>query len=268
MNTKYILLLTVICFCYPLKHCLQSMKVCNMYTTTVSHCSFGMGNQCLECEENYSVSNDRSKCVNVPNCRYFSEDGKCSQCDFYYNFDTNGNCVLDSCLFYDANRRCIQCHLGYYLNSSSQCEKISIKYCEELNVNNNNKCDSCFVGFVVENGNCTFEDNNYIEGCEEKNTDGTCKTCKQNYNLNNGKCTFNNNCGESNQYEMCFACEEGYYLSDRSYHCVSMNGTKDTEDTDNENDSNTVSDDSTSNGNIVKGININFVLFYLFLALI
>ena len=53
---------------------------------------------------------------------------------------------------------------------------------------------------------------------------------------------------------MCFLCEDGYYLSDRSYKCYSMNGTKDTD---------TGSDDSKSNG-----ININFALIYLFLALI
>ena len=41
MNIKYILLLTLICFCYPLKHCLQCIKVCNMNTTSISHCSLG-----------------------------------------------------------------------------------------------------------------------------------------------------------------------------------------------------------------------------------
>ena len=58
MNIKYILLLTLVCFCYPLKHCLQSMKACNKIKISISHCKYAVGNQCLECEENYSPSND------------------------------------------------------------------------------------------------------------------------------------------------------------------------------------------------------------------
>ena len=255
MNIKYILLLTLVCFCYPLKHCLQSMKVCNQFKISISHCKLVVGNQCLECEENYSPSNDRRQCINVANCRYFSGDGKCEQCEFYYNFDTNGNCVLDSCLHRDENRKCYQCYPGFFLNNDNQCEKINIKNCDILKEDNNNECDDCYIGFELENGICKLENDNYIEGCENENADGTCNECKEYYNLNNGKCTFNNECKESDQYEMCFACEDGYYLSDRSYHCLSMNGTKDTDETD--------SDDSKSNG-----IKINFALIYLLLALI
>ena len=282
MNTKYILLITLVCFCYPLKHCLQGVKICNSYKISIPHCKEVLGNQCFVCEENYSVSNDRHECINIPNCRYFSEDGKCSNCNFYYNFDTNGNCVVDSCLLYDENRKCYQCYNGYILNNDRQCEKISVKYCAELDENNNNKCKDCYSSFKIENGNCVLENNNFIEGCEEKNTDGTCNKCNLYYDLNNGKCTFNNKCGESDIYEMCYLCEDGYYLDDLSKHCLSMDGTKDTDDTDDtddtndtdsdnksdSNDTNTVSDDSTSNGNIVKGININFALIYLLLALI
>ena len=257
MNIKYILLLTLVCFCYPLKHCLQSMKVCNKIKISISHCTLVLGNQCLECEENYSPSNDRSECINVANCRWFLEDGKCGNCEFYHNFDTNGNCVIDSCLFYDENRKCIQCYPGYTLNNDRQCEKINIKNCALLKEDNNNECEECFGFYELENGVCKLENNNYIEGCEIENADGTCEECNQYYNLNNGKCTFKNECKESDIYEMCFLCEDGYYLSDISYHCYSIDGTKDTDE------SGTDSDDSKSNG-----ININFALIYLFLALI
>lgn len=254
MNIKYILLLTLVCFCYPLKHCLQSMKLCNTIKIPISHCTLVLGNQCLECEENYSPSNDRSECINVANCRWFSEDGKCGNCDLYHNFDTNGKCVIDSCQSYDENRKCYLCYPGYTLNNDRQCEKINIKNCAYLKAGNNNECEECFTFFKLENGVCKLKNDNYIEGCESENADGTCKECNQYYNLNNGKCTFNNKCEESDQFEWCFVCEDGYYLSDRSYKCYSMNGTKDTDET---------GDDSKSNG-----ININFALIYLFLALI
>ena len=113
MSIKFIFLLAIVPFTYPLSHCIQTNKYCNPYSNPIiEHCLFGFGNTCLECKEGYSVSNYKTSCINVPNCKYFNEDnGKCEQCQFYYNLDSDGKCVKDYCLLYNNdNKKCMQCY--------------------------------------------------------------------------------------------------------------------------------------------------------------
>ena len=259
---KFILLLAIISFCYTKNHCLEVKKECLFYRSTVEHCLYGYGNICRKCEDNYSLSNDMTKCINVSNCIEFDENEKCEICDLYNNFDSNGNCVKDYCQIYqidnNGNSRCIQCYGGFILNNEDQCEKINITNCDYIE---NNVCTNCFLGYELENGKCIQR--NFIEGCATYNNDGTCKECYSYYTLNNGKCTFNNECEGSNLYEVCLSCEEGYYLNTVYFNCKSINGTKDEDLSSNEN--------SSSNGindNLAKGITFNFALICLFLALI
>ena len=121
MNSiKCILLLTLVSLSYQAFHCLDSFKTCNIYgSTTVSHCLLGAAYMCMQCEENYSLSNERTECLNVANCNYFDDEGSCPQCSYYYNFDSDGNCVRDNCLTYDSNKNCIQCYPRFYLNSKT-----------------------------------------------------------------------------------------------------------------------------------------------------
>ena len=154
MNIKQIILLSLVSFCYQASHCLEIKKACILYNsqpTTISHCILFRGNQCLQCEENYSVYNDGTKCVNIPNCQNFESEEKCQNCTSYYNFDSNGNCVKDYCLIYDSNKNCIQCYPRFQLNSEKKCEKINIDYCLQAE---GNTCIECAAGTKKINGNC------------------------------------------------------------------------------------------------------------------
>ena len=257
MNIKYFLLLTLISFSYPAFHCLFSQKVCYPYTKPqVSHCKMGFGNMCLECEENYSLSNDRTSCINFPNCKVFSDnvdEVKCSQCEMYYNFDSKGNCVKDYCQLYHEDGGCYYCYQGFFPNSNRQCEKINIDYCLKKD---GDKCAGCAIGTKLENGICKVE-TDFIEGCERKNSDGTCDECNEYYELNNGKCTFKNQCQGQSIYEMCLGCEDGYYLAtDRLYKCIGYDGSREN------------SGSNNADSNKVEGIKINLAFIYLLLALI
>ena len=263
LNIKYILLLTLVCFCYPLKHCLASIKDCRAYkkNPTIPNCLLEnyYSEVCNVCKNNYGLNYFKS-CESSPNC-YMYIDNKCGICIDYYNLDSNDNCVINFCKEYDLfdRSKCKTCYSGYYLNGLN-CAKINIKNCAELD--ENNKCSSCFSGYKLnEKNECELE--KFIEGCKEINTDGTCKECEVHYNLENGNCTFK--CNET-VYEKCLACEEGYYIS-KTFHCQSILGVIEEDSEAIVTDAVIISDDSSS-GNIIKGININFVLIYLLLALV
>ena len=291
MNIKQIILLSLVSFCYQASHCLQMQKTCNLYNSqpkTVSHCILVRGNQCLQCEENYSVYNDGTKCVNIPNCRVFDEEEKCESCAFYYNFDSNGNCVKDYCLQYDSNKNCIQCYPRFQLNSEKKCEKINIDYCLQAE---GNTCISCAFGTKEINGNCKIIEN-FIEGCKTYNNDETaCTQCEQNYELNNGKCTFTNQCQGLGVYEMCLGCDDDSYIDSTIYQCKRYDGVSENSNTNTDNgnngnnnggnsgsnnggnsDSNNGGNSDSNNGgksdNKAERINFNFGLIYLLLVLI
>ena len=253
MSIKFIFLLAIVPFIYPLSHCILGHKSCNTYyNPTIEHCSLIVGITCYICKEGYSVSNDGTRCINVPNCKYFNEDnGKCEQCQPYYSLDSDGKCVKDYCLYYNNdNKKCRECNLGFYLNNDLTCERISIPYCTELE---GETCTACSPRTTLENGRCKVE-SNFIEGCETYNSDGTCQKCIEYYEIKNGRCNFKNQCGNYPVLEMCLLCEDGYYLaSDRLYQCISYDGSKDS---------------VNANDNAAKRIKITFVLIYLLLALI
>ena len=251
LNIKYNLLLILVSFSYQAFKCLDTIKVCNPYSNpSIPHCTLGASNQCLSCEENYSPSNDRTKCINVPHCSYFDSQEKCSQCNFYYNFDSNGNCVKDYCITYH-NKTCIQCYQGFYLKNQ-KCERISIPYCLSLS---GETCSNCAPGTELVGNECKIK--SVIEGCNIYNSDRTaCLDCEDNYNLENGKCTFTNQCNGYPVLERCRACEDGYYVYSITYECIGYDGTKES---------------SNANGNSdnkAGRINLNLALFYSLLGLI
>ena len=102
MSIKYYLLVTLVAFSYQLSHCLQSYKMCNPFQNlNIPHCTIVTGDICRECEIGFSVSNDGKSCVNIPNCLSVNEEGECDQCERYYIFDDEGNCVHDYCQLYN-----------------------------------------------------------------------------------------------------------------------------------------------------------------------
>jgi len=209
LKTKYILLLAFLSFSYQLEHCLDKSKTCNLYyNPTVEHCILGAGNQCIECKENYSPSNDKSRCIKVANCKYFDDEDNCLQCNKYYNFNAERKCVPGACVTYDTDgKTCLNCDYAFYLKDGT-CQKIPIPYCLE---GDENRCTDCEDGATLENGKCTIP-TIFVEGCERYNSDRTCQRCREEYELKDGKCSFKNNCGEQPVIDICHFCEDGYYL--------------------------------------------------------
>ena len=283
MKIKFIFLVTLFSFSLQDNHCLHSQKSCNYYAyPLVPNCKLGAFNQCRQCEENFSLSNDRTKCINVPHCDYFNEEEKCTQCESYYNFDSNGNCVKDYCQLYydDDNTKCYICYLGFYLDKEYKCQKIDIPYCLQVE---GDTCISCAYGTDLVDGQCIVSDNyNQIEGCNTYNEDKTaCSRCEENYELSNGKCTFKNQCQGYPVYELCLSCEDGYYLYTQLYQCRAYDGTVENtssndndnksgnkaENNDNKSDNKTENNDNKSD-NKSERIFINFALVFLLLGLI
>lgn len=266
LNIKYFLFLILVSFSYQDFHCLQTKKTCyRLDQSTVSNCLIGVSNQCFLCEENYSKSNDRSKCINVPNCEHFDneEEGKCIQCASYYNFDSDGNCVKDYCLTYDSNKNCMQCYSRFQLNSERHCEKINIDYCLRAE---GNICIDCAAGTKVVDGKCIIE--NFIEGCETYNNDQTaCTKCGEYYELKDGICAFNKQCQESGYSELCTACDDDAYVYSVAYQCIRYDGIRENTNSDN----GTNNDDNNRKRNrraIGERTNFNFALIFLLFAFI
>lgn len=225
MSIKYFLLLTLVSFSYQAYHCLDSFKACNIYNNPkVEHCALGAANLCLECEDNYSASNDRSRCINIPNCASFDDEGKCLQCQNYYNFDEKGNCVTDYCLTYNPNneeRKCLQCYPGFYMKDNN-CVKIPIPYCLS---GDDKTCTECTEGTKLVDGACEVP-TTFVEGCEKYNNDRSCIECTDDYTLSNNVCTFQGQCQGYPTIDSCSLCEDGYYPSLYTHQCIGYDGSK------------------------------------------
>ena len=230
LQIKYYLLIFFLSLSYQDDYCIDVFKKCNIYyNPTVEHCILGAGNMCLECEENYSPSNDKTRCINFGNCNYFDEEDKCLQCSQYYNFNANKQCVPDACVTYDSDgKTCLNCNFAFYLKDGV-CQRIPIPYCSE---GNEKSCTSCLGGTKLENGKCILP--TFVEGCEEYNSDRTCKRCKEEYNLNNGKCDFKNNCGEIPVINACTLCDDAHYVVPQILQCYGYDGSRGKRGGDNE----------------------------------
>ena len=232
---KYILFLILISFSYQINHCRYGYKYCNnMNNPKIPNCIYGDDEICIACKDNYSLSNDRTKCINIPNCALFDEDNeeeeKCITCKKYYNFNEEKKCVVDYCGSYgNDDGKCIACYDGFYVNDNGKCERISIPYCLQLTPNDKDKCLYCALGTILKDGEC--KERNYLEGCINYNEDGTCKECVSVfYSLNDKKeCTFQNICGYYPISDYCSLCENGYYVDIYTHQCIAYDGSKDNE---------------------------------------
>ena len=223
MNIKYFLLLILLSYSYQSYQCLQSYKTCNFYNSPqIANCIIGMPNQCLECQENYSLSNDHSRCINVPNCAHFDEEGNCEGCQNYYNFNDEEKCVKDYCMLYNPDneeKTCLQCYIGFY-KKDNECVRIPIPYCQ---YGDDKTCTSCATGATLEDGRCKIPET-FVEGCYKYNEDRTCQTCESGYNLENGICTFQNQCQGYPTIDVCTLCKDGYYSSIYTHQCIGYDG--------------------------------------------
>ena len=88
--TKFVfaLLFILVPFTYQLFHCVNVYKDCNwMNNPKIEHCLYGDDEDCYLCEDNYSYSEDHSRCINVANCAEFDSEDKCTKYNYYYNFN-------------------------------------------------------------------------------------------------------------------------------------------------------------------------------------
>jgi len=256
IKVKYILLLILVSYTNQAYHCLQSYRQCNLYNNPqVAHCKFWYGNQCLECEENYSVSNDRSSCINFANCYHFDQQGKCQQYQNYYNFNEEGKCVKDYCMSYNPDleeKPCLQCYPGFYIDNG-ECKRISIPHCLSWD---GNTCIDCIDEYDFENGECKVP-TKFIEGCRDYNDDRTCNRCYENYNLDKGTCTFQNSCQGVPTIDFCLLCEDGYYSTIYTHQCIGYDGSREE-----------AGSNGNNNSNNAKKINIKYSFPFLLLILI
>lgn len=223
-NITFTLLLILVPLTYQLYHCVNSYKTCAPNSPKVANCLYGYDDECLVCEENYSLSNDRTSCINVPNCAAFDSQKKCTQCNYYYNFDKDKNCVVDPCQNYASDGKCSYCYPGYYINNNGACQRISIPYCLSVSYSDEKVCTSCTYGTKLDtNGKCVVYSK--IEGCEDYNQDGTCKECMDGlYKSSGNGCAFQNACGVFPAVEVCELCEDGYYVDNYSDQCIGYDG--------------------------------------------
>lgn len=157
---KYTLFLILISFSYQMYHCRYGYKICNtMNKPKIANCLYGDDEECTACKDNYSLSNDGTKCINIPNCAEFDdddeEDAKCIRCKNYYNFNKDNECVVDYCSNYgNDDGKCINCYDGFYVNDEGKCERIPIPYCIMLANNDKDNCQYCASGTIPEGGKC------------------------------------------------------------------------------------------------------------------
>ena len=196
--------------------------MCNPFQNlNIPHCTIVTGDICRECEIGFSVSNDGKSCVNIPNCLSVNEEGECDQCERYYIFDDEGNCVHDYCQLYNEDYKekvCYYCFMGFY-NDNGNCTKIPIPYCLS---GDEKSCTSCVPGTNSVRGECIVAEK-FIDGCVTYNDDRTCSKCNDNYKLENGACTLED-CQGHQIIEQCSLCEDGYYYSPISFQCYSYDG--------------------------------------------
>ena len=141
---------------------------------------------------------------------------QCQLCSKHYKLSRRGKCLRSTCEGLDKNGKCIKCTEGFYLLDSS-CEKIPIDYCSE---GDEESCTECFhYAPTLDNGECILD--KLISGCNRVNdADETkCLQCSMGYELSidHTKCELTH-C--TNREEVCYQCENGYFIADNGRACL------------------------------------------------
>ena len=199
--------------------------------TKIDHCIYSNINyECIECEENYILSNKTCKLLKddddiFKNCKIADDAGKiCTLCknDFYLN-KTNNLCYSNKeygkfykCKISSSNANiCEECISGYYLGYK---DKKCTHTAACISSNENNECNRCDVDYFCLNlFNHTCENNEYISNenkmifykCNITNESGTkCELCKDNFILGeNGYCVNIEEC-DIKENDICLKCRE------------------------------------------------------------
>ena len=220
---------------------------------------------CIQCAQKAYYQNNM--CVAVDElCRTFdSNNGRCLSCYVGYNLTQSGKCVVVPPVDTNTNQYCaiwngticVQCAQNSYFNSARICIP-SNPYC--ATTGSNQICLSCYIGYVLQNGNCTvpppdtYNPNPFCSTfngpiclqCVPRsynrsgtctavntlcrtwsNTTGACQSCYNGYILQNGLCVIDNTYINNNPLcrsfngSVCVACATRSYLVNGI--CIAVN---------------------------------------------
>ena len=189
-------------------------------------CSKSIGNTCIECINNYYLTEKNNICSYDKNC--VSGDkytGYCNSCKNNFYLDKkDGKCKTNKenneflkCKI--AETICLECENGYYLSLDNLCT--STKNCSEVE---NGVCINCNEDYYLGlDHKCTI-----YENCTYSDEDYECIECKDGFYFDNRNrsCQINTeefeHCKHSNQFGgYCTECKDGYYLTIRDKICRS-----------------------------------------------
>ena len=139
--------------------------------------------KCVECKQNFILTEDLSKCLNKEN--------------------------FPNCLIIKKNKK--KCHIceEKFANVNGFCEFGKIDFCLQYILNANfQKCEKCINGYYIKNNNCIL---GKIKNCKEYDNHGLCLVCLNNYTLyNNNYCLYT---------KIDFSCEKGIIDNLANFQC-------------------------------------------------
>ena len=181
---------------------------------------------CISCSNGFTF-NANKVCVPVSDqCKSYDVNGSCTACFKGYDL-ANGVCSFSSsnnakpvdlgCASWNWDTQvCRACSKNWVFNSNNVCVPVSDQ-CNTFDAAG--LCTSCFKGYDVVNGSCTFSPSNTAKpsdlGCGKWDWDNQlCLTCSSGYvfNKNNVCVPVSDQCKTSNDKGECTSCYKGYDL--------------------------------------------------------
>ena len=180
---------------------------------------------CTECSERYYFNKNGVCCEVKPECNVFNKaEGICEAC--YQGWEiVDGKCVPIDLVNSDQkgckaweNGECIECSKRWYKNDKNICTEVS-DLCYTWAANGD--CESCYKGYVVIDGECVRDPNEFVPSvdslCAEWK-DRVCLKCAvRAYFDDNSKCVpVSDHCQTWDEFDgSCLTCYEGYVLDDK-----------------------------------------------------
>ena len=189
-------------------------------------CSKSLKNNCIECVNNYFLTEKNNICSYDKNCIDANKyTGYCNSCKNNFYLDKkDGKCKNNkekneflNCKV--AENICLECEKGFYLSRDNLCSPS--KDCSEVE---DGLCIDCIEDYYLDLDNkCTK-----YEKCIHSDYNYECLECEEGFYFDNRNksCVMNTeefeHCKHSNEYgNYCSECKDGYYLSIRDKICRS-----------------------------------------------
>ncbi|ELP93825.1 protein serine/threonine kinase, putative [Entamoeba invadens IP1] len=190
-----------------------SLNIQHKCVLKIAHCVTYNMTYCMECEENYTLF--QNKCYTADNKCLQKTSERCFRCIMgYYPDVTSKLCTscsenCSSCL---NSTTCLICKDNYYLSSYSCILGKDGSLC--LKYTNTGKCIMCSEGYFLSDGGCKQCPKN----CSHCDTTTTCSECNKNsFKNSSGECLTRDDIegcdGNVTLNKGCSHCEDGFYLS-------------------------------------------------------